>query len=110
SITIWADRTLVEQVLINLVKNAVEALEDADEPKIILSCGTHDERAFIEISDNGPGMDDKLLDQIFVPFFSTKSAGSGIGLSLSRQIMRAHQGKLQVHSGPGKGSSFRLIF
>ena len=66
--------------------------------------------AVVRIIDNGPGMDKELLNNIFVPFYTTKETGSGIGLPLSRQIMRAHKGNIKVHSTPGEGTSFELHF
>ncbi len=107
---ILADQTQIEQILINLIKNASEALGNQTEPRIELRSGVDNERVYIEVSDNGTGMDEDTMEQIFIPFFSTKNKGSGIGLSLSRQIMRAHQGEIQVFSTPSKGTTFRLIF
>jgi nitrogen fixation/metabolism regulation signal transduction histidine kinase len=94
-----ADRELIEQVLINLIKNAVEAVRDSDEPVIELSSRIDPRgKIVIQVMDNGPGICQEDIDKIFVPFFTTKSEGTGIGLSLSRQIMRLHQGSITVRS------------
>jgi nitrogen fixation/metabolism regulation signal transduction histidine kinase len=105
------DVNLVEQVLINLVVNAIDATKDSTSPKIILSAFTANNRKnIIRIADNGIGMPPELLDKIFVPFFSTKKNGSGIGLSLCKQIMMLHRGNIQVQSAEGEGTAFSLQF
>lgn len=106
-----ADETLIEQVLINLVVNSIEAVKEKVDGRIILSAGqTRQMKVFIKVSDNGSGMDEEMLDKIFIPFFSTKKNGSGIGLSLCKQIMMLHKGSIQVQSEPGKGTAFTLTF
>jgi two-component system nitrogen regulation sensor histidine kinase NtrY len=108
---IVADATLVEQVLINLVTNALEAMQHQPAPQLRLAAYAQaPHRMVLEVTDNGTGIDTPLLDEIFVPFFTTKKAGSGIGLSLSRQIMQLHHGSIQVQSEPGRGSQFQLLF
>ena len=105
------DVNLLEQVLINLVVNAIEAVKEKQEPKIILSAYLASNRkTVIKVADNGPGMPPELLDKIFVPFFSTRKNGSGIGLSLCKQIMMLHRGNIQVQSEEGQGSAFLLQF
>ncbi|WP_321290751.1 ATP-binding protein [uncultured Sunxiuqinia sp.] len=106
-----ADEKLISQVLINLVKNAVEALEGQEKGVIELS-GRENQNGEVEIlvRDNGPGISPELIDEIFVPFFTTRESGSGIGLSLSRQIMRMHGGSLKVNSIPQKETCFILQF
>ncbi len=106
-----ADRTMVEQVLINLVKNAIEAVQDQHSPEIILRAYL-DERSRIcmEVADNGSGMTPEAQTKIFIPFYTTKKSGSGIGLSLSRQVMRLHKGSIAVQSELGKGTKFILKF
>jgi len=105
------DVNLIEQVLINLVVNAIDATKDRPTPKIILSAFTSNNRKHvIRIADNGAGMPPELLDKIFVPFFSTKKNGSGIGLSLCKQIMMLHRGNIQVQSAEGEGTAFSLQF
>ena len=103
--TLFADRTLLEQVLINLVKNAWEACAQNESPEIkvhIYNNAYHN--PVIVVSDNGCGILPDVQDKIFVPFFSTKSGGSGIGLSICRQIIRSHNGTIHVDSEPGKGT------
>ncbi len=105
---IRADRTQIKQVLINLIKNGMEALEETPDPQLVLSVKRVLDHCHIEVSDNGPGIAPEEVDKIFVPFYSTKPKGSGIGLSLSRQIIRNHRGQLTVHSEQQRGSLFRI--
>lgn len=108
---LFADENLISQVLINLTKNALQANEKNPEGKIQVIAGFNSEhRPEIQVVDNGPGIPVEILEQIFVPFFTTREYGSGIGLSLSRQIMRLHGGSLQVRSVPGKETMFCLLF
>jgi signal transduction histidine kinase len=108
------DRSLIEHVLINLINNASDSIlsKGDDNDKIIEICGSEgeDQHVLITVSDNGTGIPDNLLDNIFVPFFTTKEHGSGIGLSLSRQIMKLHGGTISVSSRPGIETVFSLIF
>ena len=106
---IFADKHMIEQVLINLIKNAIQAFDEQDDKFIELSAYTNEKgRAVLRVKDNGPGIDPEALDKIFIPFFSTKKTGSGIGLSLSRQIMRQHEGSITVKSTVGEGTEFFL--
>lgn len=105
-----ADISLIEQVLINLVVNAMEAVKDVKEKTITLGGEYINNKILIRVTDNGSGMSREILDKVFIPFFTTKKNGSGIGLSLCRQVMRAHRGNLQVISEEGKGSVFTLNF
>lgn len=108
---ILAYENQISQVLINLVKNALQANEKNPEGKIQIAAGFNsDHHPEIRVTDNGPGIPDEILEQIFVPFFTTRENGSGIGLSLSRQIMRLHGGSLQVRSIHGKETVFSMIF
>ncbi len=108
---VQADVNLIEQVLINLVVNAAEAIKDRQEPRIQLSAYiTPNNKAVIKIADNGVGMPEELLEKIFIPFFSTRKTGSGIGLSLCKQIMMLHKGTIQVQSKEGEGTAFLLQF
>lgn len=110
-ITLEADTNLLDQVLINLLVNAIEAVKEREEPKIILSAYIQpDNRVVIKVVDNGVGIPKELTDKIFIPFFSTRKTGSGIGLSLCKQIMLLHKGNIQVQSIPGEGTSFLLQF
>ena len=110
NLEISADKKQISQVLINLLKNAVEALKSTENGQIKLAA-VYNENGRIEItvSDNGPGISDELIDKIFIPFFTTKESGSGIGLSLSRQIMLLHGGSLKVKTQPGN-TAFTLLF
>jgi len=111
TLAIEADINLVEQVIINLLVNAIEAVKDRDQPRIILSGELQaNNKTIVKIADNGVGMPPELLDKIFIPFFSTRKTGSGIGLSLCKQIMLLHKGNIQVQSAEGKGSAFLLQF
>jgi two-component system nitrogen regulation sensor histidine kinase NtrY len=111
TLEITADPALVEQVLINLCKNAVEALEGRENPIIELTAKTDGRgNPVIQVRDNGPGLKPEVIERIFIPFFTTKKEGSGIGLSLSRQIMRLHGGGLSVVSQPGEETTFTMRF
>ncbi|QIA06587.1 sensor histidine kinase [Draconibacterium halophilum] len=106
-----ADEKQISQVLINLVKNAYQANEDNKNAKITIKATVNETgHPSILVTDNGPGISDELMDKIFVPFFTTKENGSGIGLSISRQIMQLHGGSLKMSSVPGKYTSAVLVF
>ena len=108
---ISADKKQISQVLINLVKNSIEALRNIEKGKVKLTGEINEySRVQITVSDNGPGIPDDVMDKIFVPFFTTKESGSGIGLSLSRQIMLLHGGSLKVVSKPNVKTTFTLEF
>lgn len=110
-LTVEVDPSLIEQVLINLVVNAKEALKDRDEGMIILSAVLNNyNKTVIKVADNGTGIPKDILENIFIPFFSTKKTGSGIGLSLCKQIMMLHKGNINVHSVVGEGTAFSLQF
>ena len=110
-LTLHADGHLLEQVLINLVLNAAQALAQTPNPRISLRAWPDEQqRVVIEVKDNGSGITADVLDSIFIPFFTTRPHGSGIGLSLAKQIMQLHQGSIQVHSVAGAGSAFQLWF
>ena len=101
----------IEQVLINLLRNAWQATESIDKPVIRLS-GRLNRRhnVVIEVADNGPGIPADIATKIFVPFFTTREKGSGVGLALARQVMIAHGGFIRVNSGDDGGSVFSLTF
>ena len=106
-----ADTNLLEQVLINLVVNAIEAVKEKPHPRIILSAYLSTNRkTVIKLADNGSGMPAEIMEKIFIPFFSTKKSGSGIGLSLCKQIMMLHKGNIQVQSLDGERTAFLLQF
>ncbi len=109
TIEIQADRQLLDQVLLNVVKNALDAMQDTDSPQLRLGGKLYQGRVQIEIRDNGAGIADDVRDQMFIPFFTTKRDGSGIGLSLCRQIMIAHHGEIVIESDES-GTSVALLF
>jgi nitrogen fixation/metabolism regulation signal transduction histidine kinase len=110
-LSIRADARQAEQVLINLLRNAVDALADSPEPHIALRAARNDQgKVVLQVIDNGPGIAPEHLDNIFVPFFTTKRNGTGVGLSVSRQLMQANRGFISVRSVPGEGSMFTLKF
>jgi two-component system nitrogen regulation sensor histidine kinase NtrY len=111
TLELTADPVLVEQVLINLLMNSAEALKDIKDPRIKMEAELGDNgRVLIRIIDNGAGIVEEALKKIFIPFFTTKRKGSGIGLSLSRQIMRLHQGTISAQSEPDEQTIFTLKF
>lgn len=110
-LSIRADEVQIAQVLINLVKNAIQAVVDVEHPKIkLVAVKRINGNCEISITDNGRGISEEIMEQIFIPFFTTKEKGSGIGLSLSRQIMRNHGGNIKVFSEPNKSTKFTLEF
>ena len=103
------DAKLIEMVLINVLKNAAEVLNETSDPCIeVLVHADREQRIYIEITDNGPGIEPEAMEKIFIPFYTTKSTGSGIGLSLSQRIMQMHQGNLSARSRVGEGTTFTL--
>lgn len=106
---ITADINLLEQVLINLLVNAIDAVKDNEHKLITLSAYSEKGKVIIKVTDNGPGIEPEVMDKIFIPFFSTKKTGSGIGLSLCKQIMLLHKGSIHVQSVQGQGSSFMIV-
>lgn len=103
------DATLMEQVIINLLQNSIHALENRPIKRIDIKCYREEKTFVIEVSDTGKGIPDKELKEIFIPFFSTKKEGSGIGLSLSKQILSLHGGRIRVQSTPEEGTTFYLV-
>ncbi|MFP4557800.1 MAG: sensor histidine kinase [Bacteroidales bacterium] len=109
--TINADKNQILQVLLNLIKNSAEALASTSEPLIKLTCMTNEQgHVVISVTDNGQGIAPDLIDEIFVPFFTTRDNGNGIGLSISKQIMLLHNGNIKVKSFPKKETTFSLVF
>ncbi len=108
--SIMADSTMIEQVIINLIKNATQAFDDQTSKIVEINAFLQKGRPVISVKDNGTGIDAEAMEKIFIPFFTTKKDGSGIGLSLSRQIMRKHQGTLSVKSKADEGTEFFLRF
>jgi len=111
SLKVAADEDMLDQAMINLIRNAANALENEPE-RIIRVVGYTDrkQRAVLEVQDNGPGVPAELAEQIFVPFFTTQSKGSGVGLALVRYIMLSHGGKAVCETNEAGGASFRLVF
>lgn len=108
---VLADPDLIDQVIINLILNAIDATKSRETPQIsIVASQNVNNRITIDIADNGHGIKPDLMDKIFMPFFTSKKEGSGVGLSLSRQIMQMHKGAISVKSKPGEGSVFTLMF
>jgi nitrogen fixation/metabolism regulation signal transduction histidine kinase len=107
----FIDEKQITQVLVNLGKNAMQSLKEIESGHIKIIAGLNRSgKKYIEVWDNGPGIPTALLEQVFIPFFTTKTNGTGIGLSLSKQIMRLHGGSLEVHSVPDRETSFVLTF
>lgn len=110
-LTVLADESLLDQALVNLLRNAADAAAATDAPQVWLGAGVSERgRPVIEIADNGPGLPDDIKDKIFLPFFTTKADGSGIGLALARQVMLIHQGAITAGARPEGGALFRLTF
>jgi len=111
NLMVTADPDLVDQILINLLVNAIDAVKDVENPKIRLRAFLNkNSRMIVEVSDNGHGIKPDRMDKIFMPFYTSKKNGSGIGLSLSRQIMHLHKGTISVKSRPEEGTVFTLTF
>ncbi|MGC1392470.1 MAG: ATP-binding protein [Bacteroidales bacterium] len=111
-LTLMADDKLLAQVFLNIVKNSIEAFDEVREGDGIVldAMKDHDGRVILTVQDNGPGMDQETLEKVFIPFFTTKKSGSGIGLSLSRQIIRIHNGNITCDSFTGKGTTISMLF
>jgi two-component system, NtrC family, nitrogen regulation sensor histidine kinase NtrY len=110
-LVVRADPQQIEQVLINLLRNACEALAGREGGQVTLRGARDDHgKVLVHVADNGPGIDAAHLEDIFLPFFTTKRSGSGVGLSVSRQIMALNKGMLTVKTQPGAGSEFTLRF
>lgn len=108
--SISIDLKLIEQALINLVTNSIYALEGIKNPIIEISYKLDDNKVYLQVSDNGKGIEPDLMEKIFIPFFTTKKNGSGIGLTITRNIMKMHQGSLDVNSVPFEKTTFSLVF
>lgn len=109
-LTIQADLKLIEQALINLVTNSIHALEQVPDPVITISYRVVQQKVYIDVTDNGKGIEAELLEKIFVPFYTTRKNGSGIGLTITRNIMKMHQGSLELNSVPFQRTVFSLVF
>ncbi len=110
-ISVVADEKLISQVIINLIKNSAKAFENKKEKALEIESGINDaNKVYIKVNDKGDGINPEIIDKIFVPFFSTREGGSGIGLSFARQIMVLHNGRIDVKSNEGDGAAFTLTF
>jgi two-component system, NtrC family, nitrogen regulation sensor histidine kinase NtrY len=106
-----ADLELVEQVVINLIQNALDAMKETKNPSLLIRASKNEsDNIEISISDNGTGISDDVIERIFLAFYFTKPNSSGIGLSLSQQIMMLHHGRIEVKTAVNKGTTFTLIF
>jgi two-component system, NtrC family, nitrogen regulation sensor histidine kinase NtrY len=108
-ITVIADRTLLQQAIINVFKNAIDAVDGISGGQVEVASSRQGEHVVVEIRDNGNGIGTDVLDKIFIPFFTTKKNGSGIGLALSRQIISLHKGQLIAENNPGGGATFKIV-
>ncbi|MEN8230729.1 MAG: ATP-binding protein [Bacteroidota bacterium] len=110
-LSILADPGLLQRVFSNILINAIQSMENCISKRLDISAtANYQNRTFVKITDTGEGIPPDQIDQVFVPFFSTKENGSGIGLSLCRQIMRVHNGEISIKSLEGKGTEVCLIF
>lgn len=110
TLSLTADADQIEQVLINLIKNSIEALQGHTDPTLSVRVYSDmNQHIYIEVADNGSGIEPEAMERIFIPFFTTKKTGSGIGLSLSRQIVQQHGGSLTVSSKVGEGTTFVMV-
>ncbi len=105
-----ADKDQIAQILINLIKNSIQATIGQKGGKIVLSARQVDDNIHIQVSDNGKGIPENIINDIFIPFYTTKESGSGIGLSISKQLMEMHDGTISVSSVPNKSTVFTLSF
>ena len=109
-LSLLADKSMVTQVLINLMKNSIQALRATSSGLISLKAHKENNEVIIHITDNGHGIEENSINDVFVPFFSTREKGSGIGLSYSREVMLLHGGRISVASVPGEMTTFELSF
>jgi signal transduction histidine kinase len=108
--TISGDFDQIEQVLINLLVNAIDAVRDNNDPHIFVEGADRNGLKLIRIRDNGKGIDEEEMEKVFIPFYTTKEHGSGIGLSLVRQILKMHKGEIQLFSRGGSGTTCEILF
>ena len=109
AMTLLADEQMIHNVLLNLVKNASQAVKKVKHPTITVSAIHHEAQVIIEVADNGHGIPAEIADEIFMPFFTTRQKGTGVGLSYSRQVMNINGGRIEYNSVPGH-TVFRLVF
>jgi signal transduction histidine kinase len=104
-----ADPDLLAQVVINLMQNAAQAMQESPQPRLALRLLGDTQATVIEVEDNGPGVPESLRQDVFLPFFTTRATGTGVGLNLARQIVIAHGGAIDVGDAPGGGALFRIV-
>jgi len=104
----WIDPVQIQQVVLNLIRNAIETVP-ASRQIVIQASNRGREEVVVEVSDDGPGIPEDLISEIFNPFFSTKELGTGMGLSISRSIVSAHGGRLEAKNNPTGGASFSIV-
>ena len=110
-LSLAADKDMLDQMAINLIRNATDAVAETPQANIVVSAYTDNkQRTVLAVSDNGPGIPADQVEKIFMPFFTTKNQGSGIGLALVRYIMLSHGGTAMYEPNGNQGSSFRLVF
>ena len=109
-LTVNADRNLLEQAFINLVRNSIEAVQSVDEKKISLTSSSSKHKVKLEVWDSGPGIPEEVRPQVFIPFFTTKPGGTGIGMSIVKKIAVMSGGSISLVSKPGEGTSFVMEF
>ena len=107
-IFIFADKSMMEQLLINLLNNAIDAVDQSELKEISISARKQDDKFSLQVTDTGRGLSPEDLEKVFIPFYTKKKHGSGIGLSLARQIMRKHGGRVSMRSSLGEGSTVVL--
>ena len=105
-----ADKEQISQVLINLIKNSLQALEGKGNGKLFFRAFSQKNKIHIVLKVNGRGIPKNIINEIFVPFYTTSETGSGIGLNISKQIMKLHDGTISVSSIPGESTKFTLVF
>lgn len=107
--TLKVDVALMTQAMINLIRNALDAVAEEKDPEVRVSVTVSDGRPYIVIADNGPGLSPEARENLFQPFFTTKDKGSGVGLCLSMQIVRRHGGDIRLINNSGTGAAFGII-
>jgi two-component system sensor kinase FixL len=105
---VWTDRVQIQQVLINLMRNAMEAMRDSEKKELVVRTEPQGAFVAVEVSDTGPGIADEVAARLFKPFTTTKAGGMGIGLSISKRIIEAHGGEISAARNASGGATFRF--
>ena len=100
------DRVQVQQVLINLMRNAVEAMKESEVKELTVTTSEEGDRLIVRVADTGPGISDEVAERLFQPFVTTKAGGMGVGLSISKRIIRSHGGEISVSRNDAGGATF----